>query len=179
MFWFTDDPYVFWLIAAGCLMCIGVSTLLIYSRLSFILKCLIIPLSFLWLYASIDYSKELLGWPIPTEEISGQLNGYVVYELKGYKLIAILLTVKEGGPRTWAMPFDPDTERGLDAAMKKIAKTGRPIYISNVGEPQQGNGKKKGKGEKGKGKGKGLSTPKVKLEFYDFTDQELIPKDPQ
>lgn len=187
MFWYFSTLSVQILALMWISLMLYSAWVTIYSTINSWLKIIAIPLIFFVGYHMIDISHHMLGTPRFTdEEIQGQLNGYTVFQKDGEKHIAILLTTKEG-PRTYAVPYNPSDEKNLSQAMNKLINKGVPTIIRKSDgklEATQGEGegdnedasRKNGKiGASGK-PGKKDGTNSNGLEFYEFTEQYLVPK---
>lgn len=183
MLWMLDISQIELLLGLWISLMIYAAIATIFLRLNFFIKLVVIPCIFIVAYQSMLVSEILVGHPSYSEkETQGILNGYVVFEKNGAKIIAVLLNTKDG-PMLYAVPYDPEMEKNLSQAMTKLTQQGVPTLVRKKGklslEQGQGEGQEGQEGETTEGQGEpgkfGNQTDGP-LEFYDFMDQYLVPK---
>lgn len=191
MLWMFDIPQIQLLIGLWMTLMVYAAIATIFSRLNFLVKVIVIPFIFVVAYQSLIVSDILVGHPSYSEsETQGMLNGYVVFEKNGGKEIAVLLNTQDG-PMLYAVPYNPDTEKNLSQAMTKLTQKGVPTLVrkkgnlsmegsdgESDGEGQEGQEGQNGSAKSGKRGGKFGTQAEGPLEFYDFMDQYLVPKNP-
>lgn len=186
MLWLLELHQVYILFSMLLLLMLYAAVVTVRVNMPAWAKVLIIPLIFTITYQSMVVSEILVGKPSYSEaESQGILGGYVIFDKNGHKEIAFLLNTKDRGPTLFAVPYDPDTEKGLSQAMQKLATKGIPTMVRKKGKAVDSQGEE-GEGKEGEGKGDGRvgkggiggGSQKGPLEFYDFTDQYLVPKNP-
>lgn len=188
MLWMLEIPQVELLLGLWISLMVYAAIATIFIRVNFLIKILIIPIIFIVAYQSLIVSDILPGNPsYSQEEDQGTLNGYVVFEKNNKKLIAVLLNTRQG-PMLYAVPYDPEMEKNLSQAMNKLTQQGIPTLVRKKGklsvqEGQQADGQDgeaSDSGQQGKhGKaGKFGNQTEGPLEFYDFVEQYLVPKNP-
>lgn len=161
----------------------------IFVKIKFLFKALVIPFIFIIAYQGLIVSEILPGNPSYSEkESQGTLNGYVVFEKNSKKLIAVLLNTKQG-PMLYAVPYDPEMEKNLSQAMNKLTQQGIPTLVRKKGklsiqDGRESNGQDGEQGSETAQQGKTGKSGKFgnqtegPLEFYDFVEQYLVPKNP-
>lgn len=139
--------------------------LIFRSSLTFNRKMLIVPLTFLLLYGTIDQSIELLGKPYPGVP-EGEF-AFVAYRISvnpdtREKSILLWTNSWEEGDRLYILPYDEEAKKKLQQAAKKQKK----------GVKQMGKFKKAAKRKK-----RLEASLWQDLKLYDFPMQKLLPKD--
>ena len=186
MFWLISYPGVQLLILMWVLQLVFTAFATLRSKMHDLTKGLVIILLFVSCYYTVDISKNWLGTPSFTDdEVIGVLDGYDQFTAEGKQMIAVMVTSKTG-PFMFAIPYDPKTEKDLSQSMQRKSTTGKPTMVrkrskkqlevakgeAGEQEDQNGQGNTPGGGRHGGGGGRSDSP----MEFYDFTDQLLVPK---
>ena len=181
MFWILQYPAVQLLLVLWILQLIYTAYATMTGKFDDRIKPFIIILLFVTMYSTVDISKNWLGTPSFTDsEVVGILDGYDKITVDNKPMFAIMATTKSG-PFMFVIPYEKQTEKDLGDSMKKRADTGKQTMIRKRSSKQLELAKEGQDGKPGKGKpgGKGGPTSgfdSSETEFYDFTDQLLIPK---
>ena len=176
MLYYISQPEIQMLIAAFLAVMVYSAILSVFVNANLIMRSLLMAAVFMVSYLALITSGTLLGKPAwRDEEKVGQLGGYVTFDHDGLKWIAILLRT-ENGPELIATPHTPEDDRQLQDSMSRWMKTGQGQIVR---KPPRGSKLEPGDRE---GNGNGNRTNDGsggELEFYEFNDQFLQPKDPQ
>lgn len=181
MFWLLSFPQIQFLILLWVLQLIYTAYATATSNINFYIKPVVIISLFVLCYFTIDISKNWVGTPSFTDdEIVGTLSGFDQFTYEGKEQLVIMVSTKTG-PFMFSIPYDADTEKSLNKSMAQKITTGKPTIIRKLAVGQlidssakdTDNQSENSHDRHGHGDGSGGNGP---MEFYDFTDQYLVPK---
>lgn len=184
MLWLLSFPGVQLLILMWVLQLVYTAFATLRSNMHDLVKGLVIVLLFVSCYFTVNISQNWIGTPSFTDdEVIGKLDGFDQFTAEGKQMIAVMVTTKTG-PFMFVVPYDPQTEKDLNQSMQRKSKTGQPTMVRKRSKKQlevaKGEGDQAGRPgqqgpESGGRQGGGQSTDR-QMEFYDFTEQLLVPK---
>ena len=183
MFWIIQYPSIQILLTLWIIQLIYTAYATINGKINESLKAFLIVLLFVTMYSTVTISNTWLGFPSFTDdEVVGTLDGYDKMAVEGKTMLAVMVTTKTG-PFMFVIPYNPKVEKDLSTSMNKKVTTGKPTVIRKKSSAQlelekdkeEQDAKAGNKAGLGKG-GPQSGFDSSEMEFYDFTDQLLLPK---
>lgn len=183
MFWIIQYPGIQLLLVLWIIQLIYTAYATITCKFNELIKSFLIILLFVTMYYTVNISGNWLGYPSFTDdEVVGTLDGYDKMTVRDKTMIAVMVTTKDG-PFMFVIPYSPKSEKDLSTSMHKKVTTGKPTLVRKRAakqlELERDDEAKEGKLSNVPGKGNsgplsGLDSGE--MEFYDFTEQLLVPK---
>lgn len=164
------------LVTAWLLMLVYMGVISAIMPWHVLLRCASMALVFALGYGTVMASTAILGKPLITdEEKVGLLGGYLPWDWDGKRYMVLLLKTDQGAELV-AAPYTPGDDTQLQDSMQRWVKSGQATLVRKrpngitVDKERQGSGSDANQNGQGEGQG---------LEFYEFNQDVLKPKDQQ